>query len=260
MKKTFFRFGCIFIYMTAFSGLCMAQGEGEKFFKENNPAQAIPLLEEDIKNQAVTPDTYNFLGLAYFQTGDNEKAVDAFDRGMKSGSAGRKRLLFNKGTVLMAMGNYSAAENCFSLALAADSGYHSALLNRANSRLYLKKYSEASADYRAYVSALPDDPQAESIRTLIGYLDQEIENQKVEAERIAEENRLMEEENQRLQEELARQEAERKAAEEARLAEEAERRRKLLEDVANSLQQTDTTNMTAGAEDVLDYEYESELE
>ena len=70
----------------------------------------------------------------------------------------------------------------------------------------------------------------------------------------------MEEENQRLQEELARQEAERKAAEDARLAEEAERRRKLLEDVANSLQQTDTTNMTAGAEDVLDYEYESELE
>ena len=63
-----------------------------------------------------------------------------------------------------------------------------------------------------------------------------------------------------MQAEIARREAEQAAAEAARKAEEEERRRKLLEEVANSLQQTDTTNMTAGAEDVLDYEYESELD
>ncbi len=59
---------------------------------------------------------------------------------------------------------------------------------------------------------------------------------------------------------MARQKAEQEALEAERKAAEEERRRKLLEDVANSLQQTDTTNMTAGAEDVLDYDYESELE
>ena len=59
---------------------------------------------------------------------------------------------------------------------------------------------------------------------------------------------------------MARQKAEQDALEAERKAAEDERRRKLLEDVANSLQQTDTTNMTAGAEDVLDYDYESELE
>ncbi|MBQ1627575.1 MAG: tetratricopeptide repeat protein [Treponema sp.] len=260
MKKIFFRFGYIFIYMFAFSWLCTAQGEGEKYFRENNPAEAIPLLEEDVKNQTVSSDTYNYLGLAYFQTGDNEKAVDAFDRGMKNGSAGRKKLLFNKGNVLFAMENYAGAESCFSLALTADPAYNAALLNRANARLNLKKYSDAAEDYRAYIAAVPDDPQSDAIRTLIGYLMQEIENQKLEAERLAEEDRLMEEENKRIQEEIARQEAEQAAAEAQRLAEEQERRRKLLEDVANSLQQTDTTNMTAGAEAVLDYEYESELE
>ena len=63
-----------------------------------------------------------------------------------------------------------------------------------------------------------------------------------------------------MQEELARQKAEYEAAEAARKAAEEERRRKLLEEVANSLQQTDSTNMSAGAEDVIDYDYESELE
>ena len=45
-----------------------------------------------------------------------------------------------------------------------------------------------------------------------------------------------------------------------RRQEEAERRRKLLEDVANSLQNTDSTNMTSGTEDLIDYDYESELD
>ena len=42
--------------------------------------------------------------------------------------------------------------------------------------------------------------------------------------------------------------------------EDAARRRKLLEDVASSLQETETLNQTAGAEGTIDYGYESELE
>ena len=85
-----------------------------------------------------------------------------------------------------------------------------------------------------------------------------------EAERLAEEERRMQEELARQKEDEERLEAERKAEEE-RLAEikrqeEAERRRKLLEDVANSLQNTDSTNMTSGTEDLIDYDYESELD
>ena len=51
----------------------------------------------------------------------------------------------------------------------------------------------------------------------------------------------------------------RKAEEERRKAEE-ERRKKLLEDVANSLQGTDSTNLTSGAEDLIDYDLEGELD
>ena len=145
--------------------------------------------------------------------------------------------------------------------------FYAALLNRANARLKQKKYEECIQDYEKYIECLPEDPQVEEIERLLGYLEKEMEEIRLESERLAEEQKRIEEENRRLQEELARQEEQRllKEAEEARIlaeqkAAEEERRRKLLEEVANSLQQTDTTNMTAGAEDVLDYEYESELE
>jgi len=52
-----------------------------------------------------------------------------------------------------------------------------------------------------------------------------------------------------------------KAAEaERQAAEEAERRKRLLEDVAASLQDSESQNMSAGAEGTVDYGYESELE
>jgi len=95
---------------------------------------------------------------------------------------------------------------------------------------------------------------------VLAYLGEEIRAQEESAARFAEEQKRLEEENRRMQEELARQKAEYEAAEAARKAAEEERRRKLLEEVANSLQQTDSTNMSAGAEDVIDYDYESELE
>ena len=41
---------------------------------------------------------------------------------------------------------------------------------------------------------------------------------------------------------------------------EAERSKKLLEDIAASLQSADSTNVSAGTDGVMEYEYESELD
>ena len=256
MKKNIFVFGILFFLISC----AFSESEGEKLFKTNNPGGAVTLLEKDISAGNVSADTYNFLGLSYFQLGQYEKAIDAFERGMNSGVSNRKLLSFNEGNVAYAAGNYSKAESCYSLALAASPDFYSALLNRANTRLMMKKYQDCLADYKRFVLEQPDDSQTPEIQRLIGYLEQEIQRQEEEAVRLAEEQKRLEEENKRLQEEMARQKAEQEALEAERRAAEEERRRKLLEDVANSLQQTDTTNMTAGAEDVLDYDYESELE
>lgn len=258
MKKNVFFAGLLFF--CSCSSLIFAESEGEKLFKTNNPGAAVPLLENDISSGNVSVDTYNFLGLAYFQLGQYSKSIDAFERGIKNSISDKKLLLFNAGNVAYSSGDYAKAESCYSLALSANPGFYGALLNRANSRLMMKKYSDCLVDYKRFVAEQPDDPQTPEIYRLIAYLEQEIQRQEEEAVRLAEEQKRLEEENRRLQEEMARQKAERDALEAQRKAEEAERRRKLLEEVANSLQQTDTTNMTAGAEDVLDYDYESELE
>lgn len=251
---------CISVLILITAVLCFAESEGEKLFKTNNPSDAIPLLEQDVKNGNISADTYNFLGLAYFQTGNYQKAIEAFEAGLKSPVANRKLLSFNEGNVYYSSGDYQKAENCYSLVLAASPNFYGALLNRANARLMAQKYRDCLTDYKKFVLEQPSDSQTPEINRLIAYLEEEIQRQEEEAIRIAEEQKRLEEENRRLQEELARQKAEQEALEAERKAAEEERRRKLLEDVANSLQQTDTTNMTAGAEDVLEYEYESELE
>ena len=248
-----------------------AESEGEKLFKSNKPAEAVLFLEDEINNGTASSAAYNYLGLAYYQTGDYQKSVDAFAKGLKVPATNKKILSYNQGNSYYAMGDYENAAKSFSLALSADPKYTQALLNRGNSYLMAQKYNETITDYERYIVMEPEDPQRSKLEQLIGLLKQEIARQEEEAKIMAEEAARLAEEEKRMAEELARQkeeeerlEAERKAEEE-RLAEikrqeEAERRRKLLEDVANSLQNTDSTNMTSGTEDLIDYDFESELD
>ena len=147
----------------------------------------------------------------------------------------------------------------------------------------------ALGDYKKYIACNPYDEQADKINQMINAilselnrLEEEAKRAEIEAAKRAEEEKRIaaELEKQRQEEEARRAEeeriaaekkaeeerlaAERKAEEERILAEkkaaEAERRRKLLEEVANSLQNTDSTNMSSGAEDLIEYEMESELD
>ena len=76
-----------------------------------------------------------------------------------------------------------------------------------------------------------------------------LEKQKEQEQSLENERRLREQ----LIEEM------RKVDEDRRKAED-DRRKKLLEDVANSLQGTDSTNLTSGAEDLIEYDLEGELD
>ena len=238
----------------------ISETEGERLFKQNKPEEASVALEKEIAENNITKDTYNFLALSYFQCGNYAKSIDAFERGLKSSYSNKKLLCLNEGNVAFAQGDYSKAESCFSLALVVAPDYYPALLNRANTYLVIQNYKKAKEDYSAFLTAQPEDEQAENIRRLIGYLEEQIVFQAEEEKRMAEEEARLAEENARIQAELQKREEERLAQEKLEREAEAERRRKLLEDVASSLKQTDSMNMTAGAEDVIDYEYESELD
>lgn len=214
--------------------------KGEDLFSRNEPTKAIPYLKKACTEG--NPKAYVYLSVAYFQTGQFEMSLDVCSAGMKATGTDKKILAYNAGNAAFALQNYPAAENWYSMAISADGFYSTPVLNRANAKLNQKKYLESVEDYKKYLMMEPNDPQEEQIRILIALIEEQIEADKLaEAERLEQEKRL-------------REEAERMAAEEA------ERKRRLLESVANSLQNTDSEMMSAGAEDTVDYGYETELE
>lgn len=263
-----------FILCTAFLFLgtvLFAESEGEKLFKSNKPMEAALFLEDEINSGTASSAAYNYLGLSYYQTGEYEKSVDAFAKGLKVPATNKKILSFNQGNSYYAMGDYENAAKSFSLALSADPKFSRALLNRGNSYLMAQKYKETISDYERFIIMEPQDSQRPAIEQILAMLKEEVKRQEEEARLAEEEAARIAEEEKRMAEELARQkeeeerlEAERRAEEERiaeqKRAEEAERRRKLLEEVANSLQNTDSTNMKSGTEDLIDYDFESELD
>ena len=288
MKIKTILIGCLF-FCVSFLDLFGQSSRGEKAFLENNPEEAILFLEEEINSGIASSKAYNFLGLAYFQLGNFEESIKAFEKGLKVPTTNKKIIAYNQGNTYYKMGKYLEAADAFSLAYSADSSFTDALLNRANAYLMAQKYQETVNDYTKYLYLCPEDDQRPQIEQILALLQQEIVRQAEEEKRLAEEAARLAEEEKRLAEEMERQRLEQerleeerrraeeerlaaekaaeeerlaaeRAAEEKRLAEEAERRRKLLEDVANSLHKTDSTNMSSGTEDIIEYEQESELD
>lgn len=268
----------IFLVSICFFYFIFAETEGEKAFKENRPSDAIILLENEINDGTSSTNAYNFLGLSYYQLGNFEKSVEIFEKGLEIPGTNKKILAFNQGNSYYAMKKYQDAIKKYSLAFSADSNFTKALLNRANAYLMANELQSSLNDYEKYIILEPEDSQKEEILLMIDALKKELERRleeekiaALEAEKRAEEEKRLQEEMARIKAEEERIAAEEKAKREAEEAEilrieeekraiEAERRRKLLEDVANSLQNTDSTNMSAGTEDLIDYETEGELD
>ena len=58
----------VIIFASLFANALYAQSKGEALFKENKAKEAAEVLEYEILNGQVSANTYNFLGLAYYQT------------------------------------------------------------------------------------------------------------------------------------------------------------------------------------------------
>lgn len=262
---------------------------GERLFRSNKPTEAIPYLVQAMTESPIEPAVFNYLGLSYYQIGQLQNSLDAFIQGTTVSGTNKKLLYYNAGNTAFAMGLFDKSIEMYSMALTADPSYASAMLNRANSKLKQDNLAAAVSDYTQYLGLAPDSSQRAQIEALIAMLQVEQENREVEEvrraeeeQRIAVEEKRIAEEQQRIAEQKAAEEAvaaqlaeqerieqERLAAqvaaevaakEAARKAAEAERRRLLLEEVASSLQDASSTNMTAGSEGVMEYEQESELD
>ena len=251
---------------------------GEKLFKENNPEEAIPYLRLALTEPNVNSNVYNYLGLCYYQIGKNQESLDTFLKGTTVSGTNKRQLFYNAGNSAFSLGQFNRAVEFYSYSLAADSTFANAVLNRANAYFNLVQYKDAISDYRHYLEIEPNTDQREMILRLIALLEEELVLQEEEKHRLAAEQEKIKEEEARIaaemakyeeirrQEEAARRaEEERIAAENAALeaerkAQEEERRRKLLEEVASALKENESTNVSAGSEGVITYEYEEELD
>lgn len=213
--------------------------EGERLFRLNKPADAIPMLFQASQMNGTDPRVFIYLGLCYQQTGKYSDAISTFMKGTSAPGTDRKALFFNAGNVYYAQQLYAEADAMFTRSVGLDSAYAPAYLNRANARVQLAKFSEAADDYRTYLVLDPATWQSDSIRQLIDLLSREIALRKDEEAKLA-----------------AAQ-----AAEEAEKAAAAERYQRLLDEVSSSLQSvTDASTLSAGSETIMDYDEEGQLE
>lgn len=167
---------------------------GEALFKENNAKDAVQVLEYEIINGQISENSYNFLGLGYYQLGQYDKSIDAFKRGLKAQPDNKKLLSYNMGNSYYALKDYSSAISSYSEALKADPLFYDALLNRANALLMAGQLTTAKDEYIDFVKKAPDNPQREKIELLIKALEEEIARREEEAWLLAEQNKAQWEE------------------------------------------------------------------
>ena len=186
--------GSALFAQTSASGTGSTLTRGESLFKENNAKDAVQVLEYEILNGQITANSYNFLGLGYYQLGEYDKSLDAFKRGLKAQPDNAKLLSYNMGNSYYALKEYTLAAECYSDSMKAEPRFYDALLNRANALLMAGQLVSAKEDYIDFITKCPDDPQRERIELLIQALEQEIARREEEARLLAEQNKAQWEE------------------------------------------------------------------
>lgn len=245
--KGFFSFLFIFVFAGSIYLPLHSQTsfkEGMDKFRNNKPEEALPYFEAALEEPGTDSRTWLFAGLCYYQLGRYDDGIAVLRKGLSVSGTDKKLLYLNLGNIYFSQNKNTFAEEMYTQALLMDPNFGPALLNRANTRVKLNKLDEAGADYTEYLKVVPNSSQKTNIENLLALLQQQKEAEALEKERIAKEEAFKQE-----QLEKARKEEE-------------ERRRRILQAVEDSLKTSagETTGISAGAEGVVDYQEESELE
>jgi len=190
--------------------------QGEKLFLDNKPEEALPLMEAALNEEPDNEKIYLYLGIIYEQLNNLEKSSKILRRGLNVAKSIKNILYFNIGNNLFKQNRYALAEDMYTQAIETNDNIPAAYLNRANTRLQLKKYREALADYTLYIQLKPNNKQREQIEKIIQLLTGTI------------------------------------AAAEKKQIEELAKQKALMNDVLSSLKNAseDTKNLSAGSESV----------
>jgi len=210
-----------------------AFAEGEALFMKNKPAEAVVRLEVAVRDDPANVTAALYLGFAYQQTGRYDESIETLRKVLPRAGDRAALVAYNIANSYFAKGAASFAEPFYTKALEGDPGMASAYLNRAQARIRTGALKEAVSDYGEYLVLRPASPKRPEIEKVIALIGQE----------------------------FAATEQSKALAAEAVKADE-ERRRKLLEEVAASLQAAaeETRGLSSGSEDVIQYDGEFVLE
>lgn len=206
---------------------------GEELFLRNKPGDAAVLLEKALLSEPQNERLYEYLGICYQQLGKYEDAIRVMNRGLSVSVTNRHLLYLNIGNNYFLQGRFQFAEEMYTNAVTESPAFAPAYLNRALVRIKLNKYLDTVSDYRQYLSFEPASPQRGAI----------LEHIRVLEDILSEETRKKEEQERLRREQEAREQA-------------------LLNEVLNSLKSTseDARNLSAGSEDIQEYDEELTLD
>jgi tetratricopeptide (TPR) repeat protein len=167
--------------------------EAVKAYQYNEPVKARALFEEALAAEPSNPRIYYWLGIVYRQLGDPEKAAAVLQRGLPVAGDLRAQFYHSLGQCYSTTGDQQQAEKMYGEAIAADQGFASPWIDRANSRVRLEKYQGAIADYTMYLRLAPDSRQKPAVERMIALLSESTQKQEaVERDRKERERALME--------------------------------------------------------------------
>ncbi len=200
--------------------------KGEQLFLNNEPDKAVSVLEAALKEDPENSKIYLYLGIAYEQLGEYDKAISFLKLGVDKSGKYTDLFYVNIGNNYVRKNMPEKAVEAYTKALSVKSTNADALRNRAGEYLKLGEYDKALSDYKLYLTLEPNAYQKENIEKVISLLENKIDE-------IA--KKKLEEERKKLAEEKKQQE--------------------LLDKVLNSLNNAseDTTNLSAGSGNVEQY-------
>lgn len=127
---------------------------GESYFMAGKADKAIEEFQKLIKSDP-SARSYVFLGISYRHLGRFDEAKQYFQNGLKL-DPHNTSCLFNLGFIAERQGDSAGAEALFQQALHFNPDYAEALLELANLRILSKRYSEAADLLRKYVQVSRD--------------------------------------------------------------------------------------------------------
>jgi len=148
--------------------------QGEQLFLYNKPQEAKIKLEEALLKDSSNEKIYLYLGIVYEQLSEYNKAIYIMRNGLLVATTIKDLLYFNIGNNYFIQSDNILAEKNYTFAIAENSAFADAYLNRANTHVNLKHYQVAIDDYKIYLRLKPAAPQRREIEKLIALLQESI--------------------------------------------------------------------------------------